>query len=144
LTEAHPTFVSRKLAAPGNGWVIDALWLDHPTVQLVGISDSKRHANAWISERSDVWPANGEYPLAKVGSGNTPRFAIFAAGSSKVSALAIKFPDLIDAEIRSPLDPDVILLVRPDGYVACAAQADDVGVIGDYLGAIDVVKALAA
>ena len=51
---------------------------------------------------------------------------------------------LIDAEIRAPLVPDVILLVRPDGYVACAAQADDVGVIGDYLGAIDVLKALAA
>jgi len=86
-------------------------------------------------------PVTGQTP---VGSGNTPRFAIFAAGSSNVSALAIKFPDLIDAEIRAPLDPDVILLVRPDGYVACAAQADDVGVIGDYLGAIDVVKALAA
>jgi 2-polyprenyl-6-methoxyphenol hydroxylase-like FAD-dependent oxidoreductase len=86
-------------------------------------------------------PVTGQTP---VGSGNTPRFAIFAAKSSKVSALAMKFPDLIDAEIRAPLDPDVILLVRPDGYVACAAQADDVGVIGDYLGAIDVVKALAA
>jgi 2-polyprenyl-6-methoxyphenol hydroxylase-like FAD-dependent oxidoreductase len=86
-------------------------------------------------------PVAGQTP---VGSGNTPRFAMFAAGNSKVSALAIKFPDLIDAEIRAPLDPDVILLVRPDGYVACAAHADDAGVIGDYLGAIDVVKALAA
>jgi 2-polyprenyl-6-methoxyphenol hydroxylase-like FAD-dependent oxidoreductase len=86
-------------------------------------------------------PVAGQTP---VGSGNAPRFALFAAASSKIGALAIKFPEIIDAEIRAPLDPDVILLVRPDGYVACAAQADDVGVIADYLGAIDVVKALAA
>ena len=56
----------------------------------------------------------------------------------------MKFPNLIDAEFRAPLDPGVILLVRPDGYVACAAGADNVGVIADYLGAIDVAKALAA
>jgi hypothetical protein len=33
---------------------------------------------------------------------------------------------------------------RPDGYVACAAEADNVGLIADYLGAIDVAKAVAA
>ena len=112
----------------------------------VGYDDSPLNGPAL--RRGDI-PAPGRRlePVAgqtPVGSGNTPRFALFAAGSSKVSALAIKFPDLIDVEIRAPLDPDVIVLVRPDGYVACAAQADDVGVIVDYLGAIDVVKALAA
>jgi hypothetical protein len=66
---------------------------------------------------------------------------LFAAGSGKVSALAMKFPNLIDAEIRAPLDPGAILLVRPDGYVACAGEADNVGVIADYLGAIDVARA---
>jgi hypothetical protein len=77
------------------------------------------------------------------GSGKTPRFALFGSGSGNVSALAMKFPNLIDAEIRAP-DPGVVLLVRPDGYVACAAGADNVGVIADYLGAIDVAKAVAA
>ena len=86
-------------------------------------------------------PIAGQIP---VGSGNTPRFALFAAASSRITALAIKFPNLIDAEFRAPLDPGVILLVRPDGYVACAAEADNVDVIADYLGAIDVAKALAA
>jgi hypothetical protein len=52
----------------------------------------------------------------------------------------MKFPNLIDAEIRAPLDPGVILLVRPDGYVACAAKSDNVVVIADYLGVIDVAK----
>jgi hypothetical protein len=38
----------------------------------------------------------------------------------------------------------VILLVRPDGYVACAAEADNAVVIADYLVAIDTAKDLAA
>jgi hypothetical protein len=44
-------------------------------------------------------------PVARqtpIGSGNTPHFALFAAGGSRVSALAIKFSNLIDAEIRAP------------------------------------------
>jgi hypothetical protein len=86
-------------------------------------------------------PTAGQTP---VGSGTTPRFALFAAQSSKVSALATRFPNLIDAEIRTPLDPDVILLVRPDGYVACAAKPDNLIVISDYLDAIDATKAVAA
>jgi len=86
-------------------------------------------------------PTAGQRP---VGSGNIPHFALFAAESSNVSALAMKFPNLIDAAIRAPLDPGVILLVRPDGYVACATEADNVGAIADYLGALDVAKAMAA
>jgi hypothetical protein len=98
--------------------------------------------------RGDI-PAPGQRlePIARqtpVGSGKTPRFALFAARSSKVSALAMTFSNLIDAEIRAPIDPGAILLVRPDGYVACAAEADKVGVIADYLGAIDVARAAAA
>ena len=98
--------------------------------------------------RGDI-PAPGRRlePIARqtpAGSGKTPRFALFAAGSGSVSALAMKFPNLIDAEIRAPLDPGVMLLVRPDGYVACAAKSDNLAVIADYLGAIDVAKAVAA
>jgi 2-polyprenyl-6-methoxyphenol hydroxylase-like FAD-dependent oxidoreductase len=98
--------------------------------------------------RGDI-PAPGRRlePIARqtpVGSGKTPRFALFAAGSGKVSALAMNFPNLIDAEIRAPLDPGVVLLVRPDGYVACAAKSDNVAVIANYLGAIDATKAVAA
>jgi hypothetical protein len=68
MTEAHPTFVSRKSVAPEIGWVIDALWLGHPTVQLIGVFHTKRHANAWITNRSDVWPVNRDYPPAKITS----------------------------------------------------------------------------
>jgi hypothetical protein len=118
------------------------------TMSEVSIGYDHSPLNGPGLHRGDL-PAPGRRlePVARqtpVGSGNTPRFALFAAGGSRVSALAIKFSNLIDAEIRAPLDPSVILLVRPDGYVACAAEADNVGVITDYLGAIDVAKAVAA
>jgi 2-polyprenyl-6-methoxyphenol hydroxylase-like FAD-dependent oxidoreductase len=86
-------------------------------------------------------PVTGQTP---VGSGKTPRFALFATGSNRLTGLTMKFPNLLDAEIRAPLDPGVVLLVRPDGYVACASEVDNVSVISDYLGAIDVAKAVAA
>ena len=53
-----------------------------------------------------------------------------------VSSLVEKFPGLIDAAVRPSVDPSAILLVRPDGYVACTAKADNVGVVADYLKAI--------
>ena len=86
-------------------------------------------------------PIAGEMPA---GSGATPRFVLFAADSSKVSSLVRKFPDLIDSAIRPPLDPGAIVLVRPDGYVACVAKADSVDVVGDYLKAIGVAESVDA
>jgi 2-polyprenyl-6-methoxyphenol hydroxylase-like FAD-dependent oxidoreductase len=86
-------------------------------------------------------PTAGQTP---VGSKTAPRFALFAARNDKVSALAMRFPNLIDAEIRTPLDPDVIVLVRPDGYVSCTAKSDDLVVVANYLDAIDAAKAVAA
>ena len=66
MSQTHPTFVSRKSIAPDDaGWVIDAVWLDHPAVRLIGVFDTKRHANAWIKNRSGIWPTNGDYPSAK-------------------------------------------------------------------------------
>jgi 2-polyprenyl-6-methoxyphenol hydroxylase-like FAD-dependent oxidoreductase len=75
----------------------------------------------------------GETP---VGSGGMPRFALFAAGSRDVNALVNEFPDLIESAIRPALDPTAVFLVRPDGYVACTAKADNIRVIVDYLNAI--------
>ena len=42
------------------------------------------------------------------------------------------------------VSPPTAVLVRPDGYVACAAKSDNLAVIADYLDAIDVAKAVAA
>ncbi|HSY42522.1 MAG TPA: FAD-dependent monooxygenase [Candidatus Acidoferrum sp.] len=75
-----------------------------------------------------VIPIAGQKP---VGSGSTPQFALFAAKSSATAQLVKKFEKLLDPDIRPPLTPGGIWLVRPDGYVACASE--DVPAISDYL-----------
>jgi len=94
-------------------------------------------------------PAPGQRlpPVAgqtSVGSGDAPRFALFAANSSGASSLARTFPDLIDPAIRPALDPTGIFLVRPDGYIACVAKADDPGVVASYLDALNVAPRMHA
>jgi 2-polyprenyl-6-methoxyphenol hydroxylase-like FAD-dependent oxidoreductase len=78
------------------------------------------------------------------GSGDKPRFAVFAASSEDVRALAGSIPDLVDSTIRPPVDAGTIVLARADGYVACVAKAGDVDAMGRYLGAIAVTEKAAA
>jgi 2-polyprenyl-6-methoxyphenol hydroxylase-like FAD-dependent oxidoreductase len=75
-----------------------------------------------------VTPVAGQ---KSVGSGSAPQFALFAAQSPAIAQLVKKFARLLDPDIRPPLVPDGIWLVRPDGYVACAAN--DPSAISDYL-----------
>lgn len=71
-----------------------------------------------------------------VGSGGMPRFALFAASNSKTKTLIGRFPDLLETSPRPPVDSGAIVLVRPDGYVACVAEAADIDAVEDYLKAI--------
>lgn len=75
-----------------------------------------------------VEPVAGQVP---VGSGDTPRFALFAEKTASVTDLVKRFNGLVDPDVRSPLHADGIWLVRPDGYVACSAK--DAAAIGTYL-----------
>lgn len=75
-------------------------------------------------------PLVGENPA---GAGARPRFALFAAGAGGATELLKNFPDLIDAEVRPALKPGVVVLVRPDGYVACTAVTDNIAAISGYL-----------
>ena len=79
-----------------------------------------------------------------VGSGGTPRFALFAANNSTARALIGKFPDLLETSPRPPLDPSAIVLIRPDGYVACVAKADDIDAVDNYLEAISIAASVDA
>jgi 2-polyprenyl-6-methoxyphenol hydroxylase-like FAD-dependent oxidoreductase len=78
------------------------------------------------------------------GSGNKPRFAVFAANGSDIQSLVGGFADLVDPVIRPPVDANLIVLARPDGYVSCVAGSSDVGSIGRYLAAISISKRAAA
>jgi hypothetical protein len=53
-----------------------------------------------------------------VGSGPTPRFALFAQAGPDGTELIARFRDVLEPEIRAPFAGDGIWLVRPDGYVA--------------------------
>ena len=75
-----------------------------------------------------VAPVVGQKP---VGSGSTPQFTMFAVESGATAQLVKQFEGLLNPEILPPLSPDGIWLVRPDGYVACAAK--DSSAISDYL-----------
>ncbi len=65
-----------------------------------------------------VLPVANQTP---VGSGDSPRFALFAEKNSATADLIAKFAGLLDPELRPPLRDGAIWVVRPDGYVACSS-----------------------
>jgi 2-polyprenyl-6-methoxyphenol hydroxylase-like FAD-dependent oxidoreductase len=75
-------------------------------------------------------PIVGEIP---VGSGSSPRFALFAETSEAVAALTREYETLLDPQIRPSLQADAIWLVRPDGYVGSVARKGSEREIADYL-----------
>ena len=78
-------------------------------------------------------PVAGQVP---VGSGNRPRFALFAAPDDAVSGVLRDHAGLLEPTIRPPFSDGGVWLVRPDGYSACAARDKDIGPIADYLRAL--------
>jgi len=76
-----------------------------------------------------VAPVAGQDPA---GSGAAPLFALHAANTPEAGSLAASFGKLVSSHLRPPLGDDGgIWLVRPDGYVACAAR--ETGPVADYL-----------
>jgi 2-polyprenyl-6-methoxyphenol hydroxylase-like FAD-dependent oxidoreductase len=77
-----------------------------------------------------IAPVPGQTPI---GSGTSPRFALFSASSSATTGLTERFPTLLDPDLRAPLRKEGLWLARPDGYVACAAEVGDEAAIQRYL-----------
>lgn len=75
-----------------------------------------------------LMPVAGQIP---VGSGDVPRFALFAEPNAAINGLLEKFDGVLEPNVRPPVNEQGIWLARPDGYVACSS--DDVEVIGNYL-----------
>lgn len=83
-------------------------------------------------------PAPGERvaPVAgavAVGAGRVPRFALFANADAASARLLARFPELLEPAARAPLSRGGAWLVRPDGYLACAAADDEIDAVGQYL-----------
>jgi 2-polyprenyl-6-methoxyphenol hydroxylase-like FAD-dependent oxidoreductase len=72
-----------------------------------------------------------------VGAGNMPHFAIFAAYSDDAIALLEAYKDLLERTLRPALgNAGYVWLVRPDGYTACVAKAENLKPIEEYLNAL--------
>ncbi|HSZ77008.1 MAG TPA: FAD-dependent monooxygenase [Chthoniobacterales bacterium] len=68
-----------------------------------------------------------------VGSGNTPRFALFAEDTPTSKSLLSKYPNFVEPLPRKPYAHGGIWIVRPDGYVALAAKHDAWNDVDAYL-----------
>jgi 2-polyprenyl-6-methoxyphenol hydroxylase-like FAD-dependent oxidoreductase len=91
-------------------------------------TERSRHSGPAPGERAPI-AATGRL----VGSGDHPKFALFAQPDPAAAALFAHHPDLLEPETRPPFEPDGIWLVRPDGYVAMTANAADWDKVGAYL-----------
>jgi hypothetical protein len=78
---------------------------------------------------------------APVGSGNSPRFALFADDTPASRALLAKYPALLESSPRTPYAEQGIWLVRPDGYVALTAKHEAVNEVDVYLANLSKVAA---
>jgi 2-polyprenyl-6-methoxyphenol hydroxylase-like FAD-dependent oxidoreductase len=68
-----------------------------------------------------------------VGSGNTPRFVLFAEDTPTSRSLLSKYPNFVEPLPRKPYAHGGIWIVRPDGYVALAAKNDAWNDVDAYL-----------
>ena len=76
-----------------------------------------------------VPPIAGQAPI---GAGNTPLFALFSVPGEAADVLLHDYSDLLEPAPRPPFAKDGMWLVRPDGYVAAVAKADDPACIADF------------
>jgi 2-polyprenyl-6-methoxyphenol hydroxylase-like FAD-dependent oxidoreductase len=67
-----------------------------------------------------------------VGSGNLPRFALFADDDADAKTLIAKYSDLLEQQVRKPFQPGGLWLVRPDGYVAVATAQHDYARVSSF------------
>jgi 2-polyprenyl-6-methoxyphenol hydroxylase-like FAD-dependent oxidoreductase len=59
------------------------------------------------------------------GAGSTPRFALLGKDGRSPRGLLRNYSDILEESLRQPPDEEGVWLVRPDGYVAGIARADD-------------------
>jgi 2-polyprenyl-6-methoxyphenol hydroxylase-like FAD-dependent oxidoreductase len=86
------------------------------------------HGGPKPGERAPI--RDGEPP---VGAGKSPHFALFANDTPASRTLLSKYSDVVESAPRSPYADKGIWLVRPDGYVALAAQEAEVREADAYL-----------
>ncbi len=94
-----------------------------------------RHARSAPAAGARAPVSSVDHP---VGSGDTPRFALFADANPACAALIARHHHLLEPEPRPPFGEDGIWLVRPDGYVALAAASNEWDKICAYFDQVGV------
>jgi 2-polyprenyl-6-methoxyphenol hydroxylase-like FAD-dependent oxidoreductase len=101
----------------------------------IGYSDSP--LNAHTQHPHDTVKPGKRAPIRPneppVGSGNAPRFALFADSTDMPTSLLQKYSSLLEPTPRAPFSPDSLALVRPDGYVALSTKSGDWNSVEAYL-----------
>ncbi|GJE69419.1 FAD-dependent monooxygenase [Methylorubrum podarium] len=114
---------------------------------LLGLPAVRRRMAATMSEIEIAYPAS---PLSvgpgagrrwrpedaagpPPGAGADPRFVLYAADPERGTALAARFPGLVQPAPRNNPEPGRLHLVRPDGYVGLAAGGNDWDAAARYL-----------
>ncbi len=107
------------------------LFIGYPDSPLT-VPGGHSHGGPAAGERAPI--RSGE-PL--VGAGDSPRFALFAApdNSAEWTGLLARYPDLLEPHLREPFEKGGLWLVRPDGYVALTAKANEWEKAATYLDA---------
>ncbi len=101
----------------------------------VGYSNSPLNAH---TEHAQGGPEPGKRaPIRQdetpVGSGQTPRFVLYAELDSMPSGLLERYAGIIEPTLRVPFHAKGLWLVRPDGYVALSAKAGSWDAVEAYL-----------
>jgi 2-polyprenyl-6-methoxyphenol hydroxylase-like FAD-dependent oxidoreductase len=101
----------------------------------IGYRDSP--LNAHTHHAHDVIKPGKRAPIRQgeppVGSGDAPRFALFAESNQMPAAVLRKYSGLLEATPRTPYSPESLSLVRPDGYVALSTRSGDWDSVEAYL-----------
>jgi 2-polyprenyl-6-methoxyphenol hydroxylase-like FAD-dependent oxidoreductase len=105
----------------------------------LNVQDGNTHGGPKPGERSPIRDDEGP-----VGSGNSPRFALFAEDTAASRELLTKYPALLESSVRTPYAEQGVWLVRPDGYVALAAKRDAINEVDVYLANLSKVVAASA
>jgi 2-polyprenyl-6-methoxyphenol hydroxylase-like FAD-dependent oxidoreductase len=126
---------------------------NHAASLLAGLSSVRRTMAETLTELSIGYP---DSPLSRrvshvrggpdagerapvgdpVGTGDTPRFTLFAPPGPESAALIARHAALVEANPRPPFAADGIWLVRPDGYVALVAGLNGWSSAEEYLASL--------
>jgi 2-polyprenyl-6-methoxyphenol hydroxylase-like FAD-dependent oxidoreductase len=100
----------------------------HYTESPLNGTGTHRVKGPGVGERAP--PVEGQVPF---GAGSIPRLALCGDRSDAMDALLAGYPALLDDTLHAPYTAGGVWLVRPDGYVAAVAAADNTQSLSDYL-----------